>query len=92
MKGRIISPTLFNVVVNIMIRAWLAMTAEYQVVAQEILVLNVGICLGVFYADDRIIREWDSELLQNTLNFLIGLFQRYRVCCKRFKALDNDRC
>ena len=48
MKGRIISPTLFNVVVNIMIRAWLAMTAEYQVVAQEILVLNVGICLGVF--------------------------------------------
>ena len=32
----IISPTLFNVVVNDLARKWLAMTAEYQTVAQEV--------------------------------------------------------
>ena len=56
----------------------MAMTVEYQAVAQEGLGLNVGICLGVFYAENGMLGARDSEWLQNALNVLIGLFHLYR--------------
>ena len=34
-NGRLVSPTLFNVVVDNVIRTWLAMKVEYQRVAQD---------------------------------------------------------
>ena len=50
-----------------------------QAVTQEVLVLNVGICLGVFYADDSMIGAWDPEWLQNVLKIIIGIFWRYGI-------------
>ena len=50
MHGGLISPTLFNVVVDNVVRTWLDMTSEDQSVAHEGLGLNVGIRLVVFYA------------------------------------------
>ena len=35
--------------------------------------------LGVFYADDGIIRSWYPEWLQGALSVLIGLFSRVRL-------------
>ena len=55
-QGGLISLTLFNVVVDNMVRTCLAMTVEYQTVAQEGLRINVGICLGVLYDDNGMIR------------------------------------
>ena len=46
MKGRIVSPTLFNVVVNNIIRTWMAMTVEDQRVVHDCLRETVGRCLG----------------------------------------------
>ena len=39
--------------------------------------LNVGRCLIVFYAKNIIVGARDLEWLQNTLNFLNGLFRQY---------------
>ena len=60
-----------------MVRMWLAMNFEDQEVAQEGLGLNVGRCLGIFYADDGIIGARYSEWLQNALNVIIDLFRKY---------------
>ena len=35
------------------------------------------ICLGFFYTDDGIIDAWDLEWLQNALDVISSLFQRY---------------
>ena len=56
-QGGLITPTLFNVVVDNVVWTWLEITAEYQAVAQEGLDLNVGRCLGVFYAYKIMIGE-----------------------------------
>ena len=42
---RLISPTPFNLVVDVVVRNWLALTVEDQLVAQEVLGLAVGMCL-----------------------------------------------
>ena len=47
--------------------------------AQEGLVLNSGIFLGVFYAKNGMIGARYSEWLQNALNVLVGLFHRYGI-------------
>ena len=54
-QGVLVSPTLFNVVVDNVIRNWMAMKIENQPVIQEILGETVGWCVGVFYADDRMV-------------------------------------
>ena len=48
----LVSPTLFNVVVDNVIRSWLTMTVEDQRVAQEELGETAGRCVGFFYTDD----------------------------------------
>ena len=75
-QGGLISPTLFNMVVNVLVRTWFAFTAEDQAVAQEGLVLNVGTCMGLLYSDISMIRAQDLHCLQNVLNVLISLFRR----------------
>ena len=78
-QGVLISPTLFNVVVNNVVRKWLTMTVEDQVVAQERLGLNMVRCLVVLYAYYGMIGAWYSEYLRNALNILLGLFWRYGI-------------
>ena len=51
-QGGIVSPTLFNLIVDNVVRNWLALAVEYQLVSHEGLGLLVGRCLGLFYADD----------------------------------------
>ena len=50
-QGRLVSLTLFNVVVDSVIRKWMDMTVEDQRVAQDRLGETVGRCVWVFYAD-----------------------------------------
>ena len=54
-QGGLVSPTLFNVVVDNVIRTWLAIKIEDQPVAQYILVETVGRCVGLFYADNGMV-------------------------------------
>ena len=48
-------------VVGNVVRRWLALTAEDKTLAQEVLGLNVGGCLGFFYTDGSMFEAWDSD-------------------------------
>ena len=74
MKGGLVSPTLFSVVVENIIRTWLAITVDDQRVAHDRMREAVGRCLGVFYADDVISGSRDSEWIHHLMNVLVGMF------------------
>ena len=74
MQGGLISPTLFNVVVDNVIRTWLAMTVEDHRMAHDGMGEDVGQRLGVLYADDCMFGSKDAEWLQHFMNILFGLF------------------
>ena len=77
MQGGIFSPTLFNVLVDNIIRTWLVMTVEDHRVAHDILEETVGRCLGLFYANNDMVGSRDLDWLQNAINILVGLVRRY---------------
>ena len=53
-QGRLVSSTLFNVVVDKFVRTWMVMTVEDHRVSQDVLVDTVGRCVVFFYADNGI--------------------------------------
>ena len=73
-QGILISLTLFNLIVDNVVRNWLALVVEDQLVTQEGLGLLVGRCLGLFYVDYGMVVSQDPEWLQGSLNVLIVLF------------------
>ena len=50
---------------------------EGKLVVYKVMGLAVGWCLGLFYANNSMVRSWDPKWLQGFLNMLIGIFQRY---------------
>ena len=78
-QGRIVSPALFNVVVDSVVRHWLSLTVEDEAVIQDRLGHAVDWILGVFYADDGTLGSWDLEWIQGALNVIIRLFWRKGV-------------
>ena len=70
---------MFNVVVDNLVWTWLVLTVKYHTVVQEGLVINLCRCLVFFYSEEIMVKEWDSEWLQNALNVLVGLFCQYRL-------------
>ena len=75
----LILPTLFNLIVNNVVQNWLVMMVEYQLFAQEVLVLAVWRCMVLFYNDNYMVGLRYSEWLQFALNVLISLLHRYRL-------------
>ena len=59
-QGGLISPTLFNLIVNNTVKNWLSMTVEYQLVAYKRLGLDVGRCMGLLYADNIVLGSRDK--------------------------------
>ena len=55
MQGGLISPALFQVVVDNFIQTWLAMTVENHRVAHDGMGDSVSSCLGVFYAGKSVV-------------------------------------
>ena len=76
-QGGLVSLTLFNMVIDNVIRTWLEMTMEEQRVDHDRLGKTVGRCLGVFYAEDGMVGSQDPDWLQHSMNVLLGLFRRY---------------
>ena len=85
-QGGLVSPTLFNVVVDSVIRTWLAIKIEDQRVAQYILVETVGRCVVLFYADNCMVGSRNPDWLQHAMNFLVGLFSRYGLAANVAKS------
>ena len=60
-QGRLIFPNLFNFIFENVVRNWLVLTVEDQLVALEGLRLAVGRCLGLFYAENGVVGLRDPE-------------------------------
>ena len=71
------------------VRKWLALMAEDQLVDQEGLGILVGRCMGLFYACYDMVGSRDPEWLQAALNMLINLFHQYRLVTNvaKYKAV-----
>ena len=82
-------PTLFNLIIYNVVRNWLALTVEDQLVAQKGLGLAVGRCLGLFYVYNGVVGSQDLEWLRGALNMIIGLFCWYGlvVIVENFKDM-----
>ena len=80
------SPTLFNMVVDNVIRTWMAMTVEDQRVAYYGLGETIGWCLGVFNSEDFMVGSHDSDWLQHAMNVLVGLLRRYGLAANVAKS------
>ena len=84
--GRLVSLTLFNVVVDNVIRTWLAMRVEDQRVAHDSMVETVGRCLGVFYDNNGMVGSRNPKWLHHAMNVLVGLFRRYGLAANVAKS------
>ena len=85
-QGGIVSPTLFNVVVDNAIRTWMAMTVEDKRVAHDRLGETVVRCLGIFYANDGMVGSRYADWLQHLMNVLVGLLRRYGLTANVAKS------
>ena len=75
-QGGLTSTTLFNVAVDNMVRHWLSMTVEDDVVIFKGLVHAVGRSMGVLYADNGLLGSRGLEWLQGDPNVRFGLFRQ----------------
>ena len=69
-----------------MVRNWLALTVEYELVSHEWTLLAMVWCLGLFYSDDGMVGLYNPEWLQGAFNVLIGLFRRYGLVANVSKS------
>ena len=79
-------PTLFNLVVDNVVRNWLSMTVEDELVAHDGLGLMMGQCIGMFYANDGLVWSREQKWLRGYLNMPIGLFRRYGLVANIAKS------
>ena len=80
------SLTLFNIIVDNVIQTWLAMTVEYQRVANDGLGEAAGRCLGLLYADYGMVGFRYHEWLQHSINVLVCLFRQYGLAANVTKS------
>ena len=78
--------TLFNIVVDNVIRTWLTMTVEDKKVAHDGLGETVWQCLRVFYAKYDMVSSHNSDWLHHSMNVLVGLFIRYGLAANIAKS------
>ena len=75
-KGELGSSTIFNEAVDSVVRYCISLTVEDLSSTHEELGMAVGRCMGMFYANGRMIVSRDPEWLQGTINVIIRLFRR----------------
>ena len=75
-QGDIVSPTIFNIVCDAVVRAWLLEVSEDSDDASVGIGSNLVQLASLFYADDGMIASRSSEWLQQALVVLTDLFRR----------------
>ena len=75
-QGGIALPSLFNLVVESVVRHWMSLAVEDESATHEGLGTTVGQFMGIFYADGGMIRSKDPYWLQGYFNVIIILFRR----------------
>jgi hypothetical protein len=69
------SPTIFNIVVDAVVRQWLSHVCS-NAVAMDGLDYEVGEKYFLFYADDGLVAAMDKDWVQESFDTLINLFER----------------
>ena len=85
-KGGLVPPTFFNPIVYNVIRDWIDLKVEYQLVAQEGLLLAVGRCMGIFYAENVVVVFWNPEWNQCAMNVLFNPYLQYGLVANISKS------
>ena len=75
-QGGLTFTTLFNVAVDNVVRNWLSITVEDDMIINYGMVHVVIWSMGVFYAENGLIGPLYPEWILRTLNVLIGLFYK----------------
>ena len=70
-QGGPVSPTIFNLMVDAVIREW-----ERLLILKDIPLGQVRVLVAIFYADDGLIASRDPAVLQTAIDLLTGLFDR----------------
>ena len=80
------STTLFNMVVDDVIRNWMEVMVEDQTVNQNVLGETVGRFLGVFYSNNGMVISHQLYWMNHTMNVLVNLFKRYVLAANVAKS------
>ena len=72
----LVSPMVFKVSINSVVRHWLSLMVEDRTVVHAGMGHAVRPSLGVFCMEHRLLGSWDLEWLEGALNFLIRLFRK----------------
>ena len=77
-QGGPLSPKLFNIMVDAIVREWLRVLFEDEDLSFPKIEIEgvVKLFTALFYADDGYIASTDDELLQRSMDILTGLFDR----------------
>ena len=75
-QGDIISPTIFNVIADAVIRYWLHTVSDIETEAITGVGENITERAALFYADDGLLASPDKEWLQQSFPVLVDLFAR----------------
>ena len=70
-QGGILSPTIFNLMVTVILREWMRQLEEKGVDREDI--CQIAVC---FYADDGLTAARDSSTLQKAIDTLVTIFER----------------
>ena len=74
-QGHSLFPTIFNAVVDTVVRNWVSLVAEYAG-GQDRLGRGVIQRATFFYMEDGLVASTDPEWMQGSLDTLTGLFDR----------------
>jgi hypothetical protein len=75
-QGGPLSPKLFNILIDAVVREWLRQLRDGGIVDPEELDLLMAAFFAIFYVDDAYLAARDPDFLQVALNSLVSLFER----------------
>ena len=92
-QGYTLSPMLFNVAVDFIIRHWVTVVAETEEVTEG-LGLSLRDLAAYFYANDGLIVSTQPERMQREFNVLTGLFDRVvlRTNMRKTVSMAHQPC
>ena len=77
-QGGTIYPTIFNMVVDVVIRNWVTLVVEEEA-GPDGFGSEIQCLAGFFYANDGLLTSPRSDQLQAALYFLMGLFNSFNL-------------
>ena len=80
-QGGPLSPTIFNIMVDAIVREWVRQMELLGIDAADIRTI-----VAVFYADDGLVAAREPKVLQDSFDILVGLFERVGLATNTTKT------